>query len=237
LSSDELPEIGAEERVVSAGFGVERYLQRIYQKAKEDWAWHNEGIHVLDLVAECERSVVLRKLFPRGININTLLYIEDGRSKHTIVLGDPEFHEYKIEYMGIRGTIDDYDSKTGTIFEKKTTMRLPKSPRPEHELQLKYYGAMMKELGFKVNTGIIIYILRTMDDLPIEFQYDFSNLDAKAILNSMLLRANNLKEMIKKRELPKRNISWYCWYCPVSDICFEFEDKVPEDKIADTTMK
>ena len=208
---------------------VERYLEQLYKQSEEDAEWYSpDTIHVLDLVPECDRSVVLSKLFPRGANIQGMLYMEDGRSKHAVVLGDK--HEFRIEWKGIRGSIDDFDSVRGIIVEKKTTYTFKGIPRKNHITQLSYYAAMLQDLGYEVRKGVLLYIKRTMDELPVEFDYDLTNFDGENIRKEMLKKANDLRQKIKDRVLPKRKISYYCSYCPFSDLCFKYGDVVPEEK-------
>jgi CRISPR/Cas system-associated exonuclease Cas4 (RecB family) len=220
--------IDAEEKPeIIKGEIIERYLKALHKQSEEDAEWYSpDTIHVTDLIPECERAVILSKLFPRAPNIQSLLYMEDGRSKHAIVLADK--HEFRVEWKGIRASIDDYDSIRGIIIEKKTTYTYKGIPRRNHIQQLHYYAAILQDLGYEVRKGVLLYIKRTMDELPIEFDYDLTNFDGEAIRKEMLKKANNLKQMIKDRVLPKRNISYYCLYCGHSDLCFKYEDVVPQ---------
>ena len=208
---------------------IERYLEALHRQNEEDAEWYSpDSIHVSDLIPECERAVVLGKLFPRLPNIQSLLYMEDGRSKHSIALGDK--HEFRVEWNGIRASIDDYDSVRGIIIEKKTTYTYKGIPRRNHILQLQYYAAILQDLGYEVRKGVLLYIKRTMDEMPVEFDYDLSNFDGELIRREMLKKANDLRQKLKDRVLPKRNISYYCQFCRYSDLCFKYSDVVPESE-------
>jgi hypothetical protein len=154
---DELMDVEEEEKIVdfekaerTRGQEItERYLEQLFKQSEEDREWYSpQSIHVGDLLPECERQVVLSKLYPRGANVPSMMYMEDGKSKHRIELGDK--HELRVEWAGIRASVDDYDSIKGIVIEKKTTMSLKVPlPRKVHVLQLQYYAAMLQEMDMR----------------------------------------------------------------------------------------
>jgi CRISPR/Cas system-associated exonuclease Cas4 (RecB family) len=146
----------------------------------------------------------------------------DGKSKHSVVLGDNDKHELKLEVDGIRGAVDDYDEQNKLLIEKKTILsfKFLDKPRDEHIKQVLAYAYMLRKSGYEVDKAIIIYILRTMEEMPKQFEININDYDLNSFWSEMVKKANTILKHIKDKTLPPRKISWYCNYCNYTDLCF-----------------
>jgi len=143
-------------------------LSRVFirQMIRELYDEKRDGIHVSDLISlsVCPRKFWLDKHDPMPLDIENMLRIWQGKKLHDIVLGNPEYHEYEIEYDGIKGKIDDYIPGLGILIDKKYVSYLPKDQKEVEKyyshyiIQLKLYSFMMSMLGLRVKEACLLFI-------------------------------------------------------------------------------
>ena len=126
-------------------------------------------------------------------------------------------HEVKVQYLDIRGSVDEYED--GTILEKKTTsLGLPLSPNEHHITQIQYYKVLMELNDYEVKDGFLLYMdlgTATAQAFPVIFK------DPKKVKAEIEMKAQVLRTSIETGALPKAVKSWLCNYCSFAAICFQ----------------
>src|SRR5207245_773434 len=124
------------------------YLDLLMKSLKTKFdSEEREGIHVSDLTL-CLRKAVFKKLNPTPITAKELNFFTSGRAIHDAIqmvanVNEEMFEiEKEIEFQGIQGHIDLYDTKANIPIEcKSSRTKEIKEPKKFHIDQLKYYMA------------------------------------------------------------------------------------------------
>lgn len=100
-------------------------------------------LHLTDLTAECIRQVWYDKHAPLPDDVESRVRMWEGRMLHLMPL--TEGHELKLEYEGVKTSIDEYDPESKVLIEKKFVSFIPKD---DSELN-KYYSHYVKQVEYE----------------------------------------------------------------------------------------
>jgi CRISPR/Cas system-associated exonuclease Cas4 (RecB family) len=234
------------------------YLNLLIKSLENKYNNENRtGVHVSDLVL-CPRKAVFRKVDPQPLKMEELGYYTSGRAIHEAiqtlaqhyndenfrsalenakfgekcVIPKGRFEEEKlVEWNGIEGHIDLFDSENRVPIEcKSTRLKDIKEPNKHHVKQLKAYMAF---LG--LHKGSILYqLLLNSDGKPFEeFEIEMEDEEAKELLQTLLLDKELYLEALEKKDpmiargvVNDKDLSWLCRNCPHLKECCDFENKV-----------
>lgn len=187
-----------------------------------------DGIHITDLTL-CPRKSILRKLEPNPLTIKELNFFTSGRAIHAAIQelaqAEPKYDiEREVEFEGIKGTIDLYDSENNIPIEcKSTRVKTVTKAKSFHIEQLKAYMAFTKS-----TKGFILYqCLLNFDDKPfVEFEFETTEEENKQTLQILLLKAKdyakNLEDktpMLAENVFDNPDMKWLCRDCPYYKKC------------------
>lgn len=127
---------------------VEALFLRKAREYGDDPSRRNE-LHLTDLISPCMRKVWFEKKAPLPDEPEAVLRLWRGKIAHSMPLA--ENHELKLEYDGVKTSIDEYQD--GVIIEKKTAEFIPNTLA---ELQ-KYFSHYLEQISlealFLINNG------------------------------------------------------------------------------------
>jgi len=175
------------------------------------------GVHVTDLVSECERKRFYLKTATPTSDITGHIYMWIGSLLHTTPL--TSYHETTYEYNGVIATIDEYDDKNQILFDKKFVRNIPVNPPEEYVNQLRYYYAIMHHNGVQVK-GCGLYYMNYMT-LESKFVPVHITQSVPDILREIDERKESLLRHIDKMNTPDRNVGERCKRCYFSSRCFQ----------------
>lgn len=190
--------------------------ERFYSVISSEGGFRDDGcIHVSELASQCIRHAYYNRMLPiHSHNIKTMLSFWIGRKLHET----PIFknHEQLIEWEGIVGSPDDYES--GNLLEKKTCTEIPAKPYPEHVNQAEYYYLMLNRLNTPIHFVTILYIdINSKTIAP----FQITPRPRDKIAAELLAKRDLLKNALKTSTLPHRFLSHKCEYCSFASLCFK----------------
>lgn len=187
---------------------LERFFEAIVGEEKRP-----KGIHVTSLVHDCLRRSYYQQKFGSFFSLKTMITFWIGKQLHrTKILNKNEF---KLEWEGVVGSIDDFED--GVLIEKKTCTTTYRNPLDHHKRQVEYYSVLLRKNGFKFKEGRLIYI-NLVDKEVVEFPVSVRGLST--IADEMLEKKKVLEGALKSKKPPARSMSWLCNYCSFANICF-----------------
>lgn len=196
--------------------------------------WKHEDrrneIHLTDLVSPCIRKIWFEKKDPLPDDIESVYRLWWGKCAHEMPL--TSHSELKLEYEGVKTSIDEYHDVEKVVIEKKTIEFMPKDM---NELQ-KYYSHYIQQLqletlflinnGYDVRQSFLLFFKFGDGEkgrLPIQaFEIPFNYEDA---IKLFIERKNILTEALRNKEPPDipDNFSPFdypCSYCKYRSRCF-----------------
>lgn len=199
-----------------------------------------DGIHVSDIVL-CSRKAVFKKIEPCPITNRELNFFTSGRAIHeaigTLAHNTGNYIlEKEVEYQGIVGHVDLYDSRHNIPIECKSyRSKSIETPKPHHVEQLKSYMAI---LGSK--KGIILYqLLLHFEDKPfVEFEVIMTDEEIKEKLQELTIAAALYKSAVETKSpmllegvMTDKTMNWMCDSCPYKAKCkAQIQEKAEEAK-------
>lgn len=213
----------------------ERYIAHMIKATREMLSKPREGYHVTDVAGSCPRKKVFSQIQPVTIDVKTVSILSAGKAIHGSVqwmfLSDEWMFEKEkhLEYHGIRGSVDLYDSKRKIPLEFKTSRASEiREPKSFHVEQLKYYMAILN-----VPTGYILYqLLMHFGNTPFRaFKITMNAQERKNQRNKLVKEVASLKRAIEERDpslaKPVINdpaLNWLCRDCQYQSKCKGMQD-------------
>ena len=208
------------------------FLRQVYRELEDD----RRGIHVSDLVTLniCPRLFWLEKHDPIPPEPEHALKMWQGKKLHEITLGPPEFHEYEIEYDGVKGRIDDYIPDLGVLIDKKFVGYLPKDNKDAEKyydhyiLQLKLYSFMLTMLGHPVKQAIILFV-KIGDSNPFrEYGFEPDISECEQLFTELKQKAEETITLEEPPDIPENfnPFDYPCSYCRYRPRCYSLDAEV-----------
>lgn len=172
------------------------------------------------MVYECDRRSVYACTVPVSLfDSATMMRFWYGNLIHSRPLLLNSKQEVVVEYEGICGHVDEYQTQSGVMLEKKSTASFPDAPHKHHIVQAEYYYALLHQLGFRVKDVFIVYFYKDLaPTLPIVFKIDTRG--ASFILDEMRKKRDIIKMSQKECILPQPMYGHECGNCPYPSLCF-----------------
>lgn len=187
-------------------------------------------IHLTDLTSPCLRKIWFEKKQPLPDDIDDAIRLWWGKCAHLMPLTDN--HELKLEFEGVKTSIDEYDSLEKIVIEKKTATFIPKDVA---ELQ-RYYSHYIEQInleslflienGYDVRQAFIVFYKFGEGEKgrPIiqAFEIPFNYEETKQLFEERRAKLLTVLAGEEPPEIPE-NFSPYdypCSYCKYRARCF-----------------
>jgi len=207
---------------------IRRFMNKVIKELEEE---RNE-LHLTDLTVECPRKLWFIKKDKLPLHDETfegLLRMWQGKMLHKMPL--TAMHELKLEYQGVKTSIDEYDSKTGTLIEKKFVEFVPKTPRDleryynHYVTQVLLEALFLTENSYVVNKAFLLFVKRGKpDDKPAinAFEVKVDLAKARRIFEENVTKAREILAMDEPPEIPGHYtpFDYPCSYCSYRARCY-----------------
>jgi CRISPR/Cas system-associated exonuclease Cas4 (RecB family) len=168
-------------------------------------------------LSRCPRQTILkRRIKEFTVNPDNLFWLLRGKAIHsTIEEQNKEFKHilaekaFEVEINGFRliGHIDEFDTKTRTLIDYKTTSDIRYAPFEDHKYQMNVYKYLMEKNGYRVERMILIY-------LDMKKAKKCFVTPIKDIEKDIKEKINHLIEFMEKPNKSRFEYGWQCGYCP-----------------------
>jgi CRISPR/Cas system-associated exonuclease Cas4 (RecB family) len=207
---------------------IRLFMSRVVEKLHEE----REELHLTDLTVECPRKLWFTKkdrLPLREEGFESLLRMWQGKVMHEMPL--TEKHELKLEYEGVKTSIDEYDPRTKTLIEKKFTDFVPKNRREmeryfsHYILQVQLEALFLIENGYEVDKAFLLFVKRGKpDDKPAINAFEV-HVDLERVKKTFEDRLGVAREILSREEppdVPERYTpyDYPCSYCSYRGRCY-----------------
>lgn len=207
---------------------IRRFMSKVIQELDEE---RNE-LHLTDLTVECPRKLWFIKKDRLPLHDETfegLLRMWQGKMLHKMPL--TAMHELKLEYQGVKTSIDEYDPKTGTLIEKKFVEFVPKTHREleryysHYITQVQLEALFLTENGYEVKKAFLLFVKRGKPgDKPTinAFEVKVDLAKARRIFEENVTKAKEILAMDEPPEIPGHYTpyDYPCSYCSYRARCY-----------------
>jgi len=176
-------------------------------------------------VGGCRRRVWHRLLGSQPTNEDTLgMAAWMGTAIHSAIerkmkrMDDPFNPRYllevEVEYDGMRGHVDCYDTQEFEVVDWKTITKKKASafPLSQQRTQVQIYGYLLENTGRRVDTVTLVGIPRDGSELDIKIHSEPYDIDMAVKGLLWLAQIENNLDVIPEPEMPKRLCRDYCQY-------------------------
>ena len=220
---------------------IESDIEKKFEEAIKKFSSGNDekrlsGFHVSSMSYDCKRNIWYNIKLQSGKenSIDGIYRMWIGSKLHETPI--TENHELKMKtkrnsYI-LSGTLDEIVEIDGKkyLIDKKFQQYLPMKMLEHHRIQVMYYAVLLKDLKDIDVDGVgIVYFPPYMKQQTDKAGNPIPRMKVVvAQVTPQILEEYRKKlydfvdetsDKLKKNELPDKNASWYCQYCPYKEMC------------------
>ncbi len=221
---------------------IEREIEKKFEEAiLNDYKKSNSkrlaGFHVSALSYGCNRKIwydITRESVESNDDMDGVYRMWIGTKLHETPITENHEFQMKSKRNGyiLSGTIDEIveTSKGKFLIDKKFQQKLPTSMQEHHRNQVMFYAVLLKDVKHIDVDGVaLVYFLPQMSDRKDKFGNVLPRMKVfvaqvtpeilEEYRKKLYGMVDDVSAKIKSDELPEKNISWYCKYCPHKQLC------------------